>query len=654
MAPSSQSRPRRAARVRYNEDSDSLDLSDFDTRPQPPRAARRRIQTYREKSSDDEDTLESSSDDSDSLSEEVLPQQGTRSRPRAIHKPSARPQKRRTQVAGTRAVGNPFSAYKRQKTGAHEVSHSKPKNAVTISLPPSGRIPPWQQLPYQILVSIMKYAAYPLYESRSRPRASIHWLCSLSVLCRSFHDACTAALLHNPPLYPDVRAYGLIHLLQHDQDKLMTNYRRKIHYLDIEVKHLLARKSGIALEDLISYTPLLQGMRLYSTYDDWRTEVWAQPGVRKIHWSYPPELFDLLDSNNIILKQFEWNGRFPGPTEVLETALAVHSRPAFSRLQELSLLNLTAPEKSSDVDIASSQSVFTRALEHLTSLKRLSLTSCGYLDESTTPMLPIGLEYLEIDNCAELTSAALERYLQVGGSTIRTLKLCDNQSMSLGFMADLNTMCPRLQDIDVDMLYVDPTSYRDRDPLYDELLPNGPPTWPSSLVNVSFENMRQLSAEDAEDFFDSLVESSRHLPHLKRLNIKAILKNASWRDRAQLRKIWLPKLQNVFLNRSKPSAPGPVAIAAGSHTKRPTPSQRQSSRIAESLKRMSTGDDTGDSDDTSSLAIQGRCDVVNLQISDQRPAQDQFREDDFLDDEPSDDDEWMGVDREPVLTGYAW
>ncbi|KAJ9643799.1 hypothetical protein H2204_001944 [Knufia peltigerae] len=653
MSTSNQSRPRRAARVRYNEDSDSVDLSDFETRPQPQRAVRRRIQTYREQSSD-EDTTETSSDESDSLSEEVLPQQGTRSRPKRIHKPSTRPQKRKPQKAGTRTVANPFSAYKRQKTRSHDVNHSKAKDAITISLPPNGRIPPWQQLPYQILVSIMRYAAYPLYESRSRPTASIHWLCSLSRLCRSFHDACTAALLHNPPLYPDVRAYGLIHLLQQDPGRLMTNYRRKIHYLDIEVKHLLARKSGIALADLISNTPLLQGMRLYSTYDDWRTEVWAQPGVRKIHWSYPPELFDLLDDNNVILKQFEWNGRFPSPTEVLETTLAAHSRPAFSRLQELSLLNLTPPDKSSDAEIAKFQSMFTSAFEHLTGLKRLSLINCGCLDESTTPMLPVGLEYLEIDNCSKLTSTALERYLQVGGSTIRTLKLCDNQSMSLGFMADVKSMCPRLQDIDVDMLYVDPTSYRDRDPLYDELLPNGPPTWPSSLVNVSFENMRQLSAEDAEDFFDSLVESSRHLPRLKRLNIKAILKNASWRDRAQLRKMWLPKLQNVFLNRSKPSGPAPVS-AAGGHTKRASVSQRQSSRIAESLKRMSTGDDTGDSDAaSSSLAIQGRCDVVNLQISDQRPAQDQFREDDFLDDEPSDDEEWMGVDREPVSTGYAW
>jgi hypothetical protein len=46
--------------------------------------------------------------------------------------------------------------------------------------------------------------------------------------------------------------------------------------------------------------------------------------------------------------------------------------------------------------------------------------------------------------------------------------------------------------------------------------------------------------------------------------------------------------------------------------------------------------------------------VVNLQISDQRPAQDQFHEDDFLDDEPSDDEEWNGRDMELTSNGYAW
>ncbi|KAK5194077.1 hypothetical protein LTR92_006417 [Exophiala xenobiotica] len=653
MAPSSQSRPRRAPRVHYAEDdSDSLSLSEFESRPQPLRAARRRVQTYRESSSIDDNTVEASSADSDSLSEEILPQEGTRSRPKVRERASSRPQKRWQRKAPTakRSAPSPFNAFKQQKTRSSDVVHKpEPQVSVLIPPPPSGRIPPWQQLPYHILVNIMKYAAYPLYASNSRPNSSINWLCSVSTLCRSFHETCMAALLYNPPLYPAWRAHGLIHLLKQEPGTLIIDYRRKIHYLDVEVKQLLFKKSGISIEDLVPNTPLLQGLRLYSNFDDMRTMVWAQPTARKIHWSYPAELFDLLDANNLILTSFEWNGRFPGPIEVLQAAVHAHSRPAFSRLREASFLNLTIPEKSGDVDVAKARTLFGDALNQLSELKHLSLNNCGILDEATVPMLPVGLEHLEIDNCSQLTSAALGRYLRVGGSTLTTLKLLDNQSMSLGFIADLKTLCPRLRTIDVDMLYIDPTSYRDRDPLYDELLPNGPPTWPSSLINVSFENMRQLSADDADDFFESLVESSRHIPHLKRLNIKAILKGASWRDRAHLRKIWLPKLQNVFLNTSRPYE---YAVKAGNQSARS--SHRQSSRIAESLKRQSTGDDTGDSDAGVAVAVHGRCDVVNLQISDQRPAQDQFHEDDFLDDEPSDDEEWNGRDMELTSNGYAW
>jgi len=73
------------------------------------------------------------------------------------------------------------------------------------------------------------------------------------------------------------------------------------------------------------------------------------------------------------------------------------------------------------------------------------------------------------------------------------------------------------------------------------------------------------------------------------------------------------------------------------------------------------GDDTHDDEDTATdpdddLAgvVQGRCDVVNLVISDQRPAQEQFHEADFLDDEPSGDEDWDGRDRAITSNGYTW
>lgn len=457
-----------------------------------------------------------------------------------------------------------------------------------------------------------------------------------------------AALLYCPPLYPAWRAHGLIRLLKQEPGKLMTDHRRKIRYLDIEVKQLLVKKSGIAIDDLISHTPLLQGLRLYSNHDDLQTLIWAQPTARKVNWSYPAELFDRLDSDHLTMRSFEWNGRFPSATEALQTCLEAHSRPSFRRLREVSLLNLTLLEKPTEVDIAKAQSLFAAALKELPDLESLSMRNCGILDDVTASMLPTGLQYLELSHCSQLTSTALEQYLRKGGSSLRTLRLFGNQSMSLGFMPDLKTLCPRLQNIDIDMLYIDPTSYRDREPLYDELLPNGPPSWPVGLVSISFENMRQLSAADAEEFFDSLVDSSGDLQHLKKLNIKAILKGASWRDRAQLRKTWLPKLENVFLNVAEPSTSARPKPQDSSQS-----SQRQSSRIANS-QRQSLKEDSDESDAAGGTAIHGRCDIVNLVISDQRPSQDQYHEEDFLDDEPGDDEEWDGRNDPTMADGYAW
>ncbi|OQV08793.1 hypothetical protein CLAIMM_13015 [Cladophialophora immunda] len=444
-------------------------------------------------------------------------------------------------------------------------------------------------------------------------------------------------------------SHSLINLLEQAPESLSTDYRRKIHFLDIEVKQLLVKKSGISMDRLISMTPLLQGLRLYSNYDDLTTVIWAQPTAKKFKWSYPTELFERLEADHLFMRSFEWNGRFPNTADVLRIAVDAQCRPSFSRLRDLTFLNLSLPEKAKEPDITEARSLLIGVLSSVPELQSLSFRNCGIVDEITMPMLPPGLLHLELTNCPRLTSDALEGYL-TGGSSLRVLKLDGNQSMDLGFMANLQSLCPHLQHLEIDMLYIDPTSFRDREPLYDELLPNGPPTWPTYLASISIENMRQLTQEAAEEFLASLVDSSEHLPQLRRLNIKAILKDASWRDRAKFRQRWLPKLENVFLNTEEPSN-----VRSKLSKKIPSASQRQSSRIANGhLKKLSLSDTTDESDTPAPSAIQGRCDVVNLVISDQRPAETQYHENDFLDSEPSDDGEWRQGNSQQVSTEYAW
>lgn len=631
--PAIRSRPRRAPRVTYpNDESDSEDYADYfasTSNARPSRAARR-VQTYRESSSDD--ATDSSASDEESESESELG-----STPVRVPAVVVQTRKRKVSRPLRSSLTNSFKANKRQKTlPLHNGTKSSLPKSVTLPST-NARIPPWQTLPYHVLLSIMQYAAYPLYGPSSRIQPSINWLCATGNLCQSFHDACVAALVYSPPLYPSDRAHGLIRLLRREKSRpgtLSTSYAAKIRYLDIEVKQLLTKKSGIALEDLISLTPQLQGLRLYSNYDDMTTVIWAQPQARKVRWTYPSDLPDRLEGDNLTMRSFEWNGRFPTAVDVLKEAMIAHSRPSFNKLRQVSFLNLTLSEKPEQADIDSAQTSLAVALMSLPELQSLSFRNCAMFDKVSWPSLPSGLLQLEITNCPHLTSDTLEGSLAAIGSSLETLTLDGNQSMDLGFMANLKTTCPRLQHLQIDMLYIDPSSYRDRDPLFDELLPNGPPTWPSQLITVHIENMRQLTQADAEAFFASLVASSEQLPHLKNLNLKVILKDVSWRDRAMLRKKWFRELEDVFLNTDKPSN---MTIKS----KRSSASKRQSSRIANNhLKKLSASENSDDSDVPVSKTIQARCDIVELVISDQRPAETQYRENDFLDSEPSDDEEY--------------
>ena len=476
----------------------------------------------------------------------------------------------------------------------------------------------------------------------------------MRLLSSSLHDACLGALLHSPPLYPLKRGLGLINLLQKERAKpnsLSIVYGPRIRYLEIEVKHLLSPKGGIPVDELVSLTPQLQGIRLYSNYDDLTTVLWAQPEAKKVRWSYGSGALDLmmrLQSENINLRSFEWNGRFPSATEVLKEARAAHFRPPFRHIRELTFLNLTQPEKAHKIDVISAQKFLRSLLAHVPDLRSLSFRSCAMIDEITMSMLPSGLLDLEITNCPRLTSDLLGNYLASAGSTLRSIKLLNNQSMSLGFTSKLKTLCPRLDHLEIDMVYIDPSSWHDTEPLFDELLPDGPPTWPTSLVEISIENMRQVTEPSAEKFFESLVNASQDLPDLRKLNLKVILKDAGWRERAKLRQKWIPAIQELFLNTDEPAN-----MITELPAKAPSSSNRHSSRIAQIKDKTEKSDgndenndedndiDTKGEDGTAApKPIHARCDVVELVISDQRPAETQFHENDFLDSEPEDDDEY--------------
>ncbi|KAK5081084.1 hypothetical protein LTR70_008591 [Exophiala xenobiotica] len=613
------------------------------------------------------------------------------------------PTKRKTRSIGP-VRNTAFKSFKRRKTthnhdSANAVCDLKDKSLPGVTTPiasRSGQVPPWQNLEYQVLLKVMQYAAYPLYTDASRDTGSVRWLSNTSEMCSSFHDACIGALMYSPPLFPAHRAHWLMDLLKasardYDKDsaspasaaegqadiaappvvpnhnrRISLDYRKKIRSLNVEVKQILIKKAGIDLAELVQYTPLLKDLRLYHNHDSLADKyIWATPsGSRsKDRWSYD-SLFDTLERSHIELHSFEWNGRFLKDDTALSlfSNFQTHSQ-CLRKLRSISLRNFMLPRAEKLVDhvtgthisdaekldnadaqqLASWRSIIINALTSLTELRELYIHACNVFDDATIASLPAALTHLTICNTPFVRSEGLHDYFSASGAKLTDLILRGNQSLGLGFMSTLGATTPYLRKLEVDLTYHDPTSFRDTEPLFDELLPNGPPTWPGSLETVSIGPLRNLSTDDAEGFFQSLVDAAPTLLHLRTLSLRTLLKKASWRDRAQMRVKWGGKLHETFSVKcnSEVFAPSQPRVD-------PNDEGRKSRRINGTTQLTDT-----------QVQGRGRCHTVIFDLSDQRPAQEQFREADFLDSEPEGDEEWNGKDdavEAPKYSSrrYAW
>lgn len=636
-------------------------------------------------------------EDTDEELSETEPEVSEPSRPRSKHLQS---RQKRSQPTQPSLKKGPFDAFKRQKTNHNDsiakITNNKPTPAPVI---PPGRIPPWQTLPYQILLSVLQYASYPFYRDASHDTGSITWLIKVSTLSKSFHDAAVATLLYSPPLFPVDLAHGLLRLLSAPQDTLSTPYQNKVKRLDIEVKNLLVKKSGIDLEHLIKQTPLLDSLHLYHNYDRVGAVYWAQPSATTGRsWSYPVELFDTMDESGIRLKEWTWNGRFPDTRSVIDQMNSVASRQCLQGLRSLSIVNLAAPWKIKESDSGTLEESLTTALKALPDLEELNIQNCSILNGKVLSSLPSQLRRLSIINCGNFNSTNFKSYLIEHGYQLEELILNGNQALDLWFAENLQALCPRLRLFTMDLTYSDPSSFHDVDPHYEGVFPDGVmPTWPRALRTINIENLRNLDAGDAESFLRTLIDVAPELKDLRKLSIRILLQADGWRERAKLRQIWMPKLEDVFLRKAAPPAPfippflrrptpsntlAPSRPSTSHSTSSSlttedstatTPNKRKSTRIAKreldglasfaevfgmvkpsKRRRFATTADAG-IDGDGEMPRQGMCSEVILHIDGQRPADEQFKEADFLDDEVSGDEEWNG--RDVVVEGrgrYAW
>jgi hypothetical protein len=243
------------------------------------------------------------------------------------------------------------------------------------------------------------------------------------------------------------------------------------------------------------------------------------------------------------------------------------------------------------------------------------------------------------------------------------------------------------------------------------------PVWPSTLQRLEIVNMQKCTAEAAQNLFRSLVEGARDLPNLRYLVIQAHINvpwrdRAQFRDQwiDRLNKVYLRRSEppNPFLGSLHQfklykqaiadgrtvTGPADIELDAEPSTRRrlshvrvtprkappeatvypdpessaekPRTAARRSTRVAERIESQQAS--TAAEDDSSSeeegasgqewsdqpeAFIQGLCQVVDIRIDNQRPRENQYTEANFLDTEPSGDEDWHSG-AELSDDGYAW
>lgn len=651
----------------------------------PSRSACARVHTYREDSSDaDSDRLALRPRSRESVSDNVhvdFPtsvSSPTKSQPPKVTRASSGSAKRTLFSQASRAAQHGSPSKKRKVVDADRDDQTFVVDTETI--------PPWQTLPYHILLEAFCHAA-PLrtWDPAADVSKSAKWLLAVSRLSHSFFEPAMTAFYYAPPINSNAKLSGLIQLLEQDPSGLMTNYRNKIK--GITIHSGLAQSRHTELLRLVTLTPQLKDLQIYDPTEYGQTK-------RVFSSSSLDDLVAVLDKGGCRLHSWEWN-----KMHVTRNIRAVHLRPSFCTLRSLRLHNLgysldfedipagnSAPDVSNQNREYSPSEDLTFALSALPDLRQLEFQNCCIPGLTFLLSLPSNLQALAFISCSALTSPNLERFLATHGQHLRELVLAHNRRLNMSFTGNLMTSCPILEVFKMDFNFSSPTLFSyDAAPHFDVLLCDSEvPSWPTSLRMLQLERLRNWDVETAERVFNDLVESAPRLVNLRTLILTAIL-NVNWRDRARLRGQWMEKLERTFLRKAAPPDPNrrslrtepsydfdgdlpdttvcPVVV-------KPSPAsvhKRHSSRLAEKDSARTQEDilashpsgkptepSTGEAGNLSpDEPLQGMCDTVEIRIDNLRPADVLLTADNFQDEEISGDEDWNGEDME-MDEGYAW
>lgn len=590
---------------------------------------------------------------------------------------------------GSQSAPRPSRTSTRQRQQHAEASPSKRKRTpvqsprkrrhVESTMAVNELAPPWQTLPYQVLLSIFMYAFPPLADTRQGVEAELgnsKKLLDIALLCRAFAEPALSALYHTLVLMGSLKAHRILFLLSQPAESLSVNYPTKVQEVLIDVRLTLVYKAGPTYGyfdpcKLIQNVPHVKTFRLFDS-NDGKNPLWAD---RTPRWTYTSEIFETLKTSNLRLHTFDWNTRYMETRSLIDTMLSRHSEAPFQTIRKLNIFHIHSdeivpPREDRLPDEQIIEKGLGESLCRLPDLRTVSFTDCGAVNEVLFSAMPSTLRSLTLDNCDEVGTVAFVAFLNERGSCLRQLVLKHNRHLSMSFMTILKDACPNLERLSADFIMHNWPPHFNGMPHFKNLLkPGEVPTWPRALQEIELSRLRQLDKPRAATFLASLVDAASELPDLRRINISAAVQ-AEWQDRASFRQYWDAKLRQTFLRKDAAVNTDLASDHVSPETTTQRHSHRHSARIAKQrLAGVGDDEDTDseetDHDNSSDDAegnktgskngyVQGLCDDVSFTIDNLRPTENQYSEGDFLDSEQSGDEDWEGEDWEPDNDRHAW
>ncbi|EDU46794.1 conserved hypothetical protein [Pyrenophora tritici-repentis Pt-1C-BFP] len=666
--------------------------------------------SYKDVSSD-EDEDDDPDADFELVEERVMPVR-TRSRPVA---PASPRYQERGQAKRGRAKRKAVLGASRKPNDQVQVERK------TVDILTDGHKPTWAFLPYHVLLQIFVYASHPLHDENMRPTAAIPWLVQMATMCSAFEKPALTALYRNPPIFAMRQTRkDLVHHLITPPPGAHDDYRVMVKRLELDATQMTAlTDQSNSVADLAALVQSLTTLREIDIFDPMDRPPF-RPRLRRIRrWVYPNELFDALRQTSLRLRSWRWNSTFC--SQDLLWMKTIHADAAFKSLCDLTLTKFhpapsrRARDDDDEVQVQPTmEELLASALAVLPNLKSLSFETCGVVSGALLPLLPYNLTSLSITNCGELLSDALTAFLTTHGAHLEELVLNHNQALDMSFLVGLKQSCPKLEVLRMDTTYYSSLAMSsDNEPLYETLLGEDEiPSWPTTLRTIDLEYLRNWNSKSANNLFSSLIDAAEELPWLQEITIIAMV-NTDWRQRAEARQKWSAKFKKVFARKWEAPDPhlaslrafreseengreekvdsfidgvaeeqadtvGATVAVAESDSDSDVPllksrvqtqnegwgSQRLRCRSkAATSYDESSSDESGTeetaSDEDEELFVQGRCHTVIFRVDNFRPREEIFNEADFLDAEPSGDEEWNGNDNDNDNDnddggGYAW